>query len=67
MAPEALNKSVFKSDCWSCGAILYLMICGQPPFRGKNFQEIHQNIQKGELLFEESIWSSISDAAKNLI
>jgi serine/threonine protein kinase len=31
----------------ACGVILYILLCGRPPFYGKDTQSILQSIKKG--------------------
>jgi calcium-dependent protein kinase len=41
-APEILkNRFSDKSDIWSCGVILYIMLIGRPPFNGSSDEEIY--------------------------
>ena len=68
LAPEVINGEYDeKCDIWSCGVILYVLLCGYPPFNGENNEEIIENVQKGEFDFPDEEWSEISDAAKDLI
>lgn len=36
MAPEVIKKAYCeKADNWACGAVMYQLYCGSPPFNGK--------------------------------
>ena len=68
IAPEVLNKNYNeKCDLWSCGVILYFMLCGKVPFNGKNEKELFENINKGKYDLESYPWGIISENAKDLI
>jgi calcium-dependent protein kinase len=56
-----------KCDIWSCGVILYILLCGYPPFSGKNDEKILEKVSKGEYDFNSEEWDPISDDAKNFI
>ena len=65
IAPEVLNKKYDeKCDIWSCGVILYILLCGYPPFYGNNDKEIKEKILSGKLEFKEKDWNVISNEAK---
>jgi len=38
IAPEIIKKNSYfgdRSDCWSLGILLYIILCGKFPFKGK--------------------------------
>jgi calcium-dependent protein kinase len=68
IAPEVLfEKYDEKCDIWSCGVIMYIMLCGYPPFNGENDNEILNRIKTGKYVYPEEEWDNVSDEAKDLI
>ena len=53
------------SDIWSCGIILFSMLCGFLPFDEPNEEKLYSKIIKGEFFFPSQI--NISDEAKCLV
>jgi calcium-dependent protein kinase len=48
IAPEVIEGNYDVScDMWSAGVILYIILCGYPPFYGNNDNEILENVKKG--------------------
>ncbi len=47
IAPEVIRRKYDeKADIWSIGIILYILLCGYPPFNGENDLEIYKSILK---------------------
>jgi MAP kinase interacting serine/threonine kinase len=89
MAPEVVNvwqdqawSYDKRCDLWSLGIILYILLCGYPPFYGhcgrecgweqgevcKDCQDqLFERIQDGEFEFHRDDWVAVSDDAKDLI
>lgn len=68
VAPEVLKGSYdFSCDIWSLGVILFIMLCGYPPFEGDNNKEIFKRVLQQKLEFDPEDWTNISNEAKDLI
>mmetsp|Transcript_77777 Transcript_77777/g.154268 ORF Transcript_77777/g.154268 Transcript_77777/m.154268 type:complete len:448 (-) Transcript_77777:112-1455(-) len=68
VAPQVLQRSYnTKCDLWSCGIIMYILLCGHPPFRGKVQQEILLKVRDGSFVFDAKVWRTVSLGAKHLI
>lgn len=67
-APEVVNSQYDeKSDLWSCGVIMYVLLSGKTPFCGFDDIELTENIQKGEFDFNYEEFTNVSESAKELI
>lgn len=68
IAPEVLNNNYDeKCDLWSIGVILYILLCGYPPFNGATDEQIIKNVKRGIFHTDEEEWSSISPEAIDLV
>ncbi|CAI0396414.1 unnamed protein product [Linum tenue] len=68
VAPEVLLKYYGPEiDVWSAGVILYILLCGVPPFWAETESGIFRQILHGKIDFVSEPWPSISDSAKGLI
>jgi serine/threonine protein kinase len=69
MAPEILKKDNYGKpvDMWAFGVILYILICGYPPFYGHNDREMNKMVVSGRFEFHTDMWQHVSYDAKHLI
>lgn len=77
MAPEILENSNHRRytravDVWSLGVVLYICLCGFPPFSdelysAENPYTLSQQIKMGRFDYPSPYWDSVGDPALDLI
>lgn len=68
IAPEVLRRKYDSScDLWSVGVIAYILLCGYPPFNGKNNNETHASVLRGRYSFPSREWKGTSQGARDFI
>ncbi|URE15306.1 hypothetical protein MUK42_12062 [Musa troglodytarum] len=68
MAPEVLKRNYGPEvDVWSAGVILYILLCGVPPFWAESEQGVAQAILRSVIDFKREPWPKVSDSAKDLV
>jgi serine/threonine protein kinase len=69
VAPEVLKNAPYDQsvDMWSIGVIIYVLLCGYPPFVDQNQSELFRRIRMSNWKFRGEEWEAISDDAKDLI
>lgn len=69
VAPEVLKGEGYQQevDVWSIGVIMYILLCGFPPFWGENNSKLFEKIMVGNFSFPSPYWDKVSPSAKDLI
>jgi calcium/calmodulin-dependent protein kinase I len=70
VAPEILREVPYgkEVDIWSIGVILYILLCGYPPFYHQEPTVLFELIKNGDFRFEDDFgWAEISVSAKDLV
>ena len=68
MAPEVIKRDYTeKCDLWACGVILYIIMCGYPPFRAQTLKALQKAILEAKYDFKDQYWSDVNNETKDLI
>jgi serine/threonine-protein kinase Chk2 len=77
VAPEILTDSIHRQytravDIWSLGVVLYICLCGFPPFSDELYSKenpysLAEQIKAGRFDYPSPYWDSIGDPALDLI
>jgi len=70
VAPEVLKQRGYDVECdiWSLGVVIYVMLCGRPPFWSRNQRKLFDLIQREPVHFRSEYgWDTVSASAKDLI
>lgn len=68
VAPQVLSGRYNHScDLWSCGALMYLLLCGYPPFLAESEEKELALVKRGNYAFKAADAPTISEEAKELV
>eukprot|EP00775_Hariotina_reticulata_P006118 gene6118-6357_t len=68
VAPEVLNQDYDRlSDIWSAGVVMYILLCGRPPFKGSTETGTLRQVKAGTYKFADEVWTHVHDSAKDML
>ena len=71
VAPEIITGNGYgvEVDIWAAGIIIYILLCGFPPFRSESGDQddLFRIILRGEFEFPSPFWDDVDEEAKDLI
>ena len=69
-APEMLSGKKYKGlsvDIWSCGVVLYVMLCGYLPFEDVNNESLYKKIIAGKYTIPDFVSKPAKDLIKKIL
>eukprot|EP00299_Pterocystis_sp_00344_P005996 c1774_g1_i1.p1 GENE.c1774_g1_i1~~c1774_g1_i1.p1 ORF type:complete len:323 (-),score=83.68 c1774_g1_i1:60-890(-) len=70
VAPEVLkNRKGYTPQCdmWSLGVVMYIILCGYPPFQHEQQSKLFKQILKADYKFHSPWWDTVSEEAKDMV
>jgi calcium/calmodulin-dependent protein kinase I len=70
VAPEQISSTGHEStapDLWAAGVVLYIMLCGFPPWSASGGPELFEQIEHAQYSFPSPWWDMVSEDAKQLL
>ena len=55
------NGHGYEADIWSLGVLMVEIVSGQTPFQGESTQEVYENVNKCQPIFNKLITSTMRD------
>lgn len=68
-APDVFCGKTYgvKSDMWSMGVIIFILLSGYPPFTEQSTSKLLLKIRSAKYTFDDEYWCNVSDGAKDLV
>eukprot|EP00897_Mesotaenium_endlicherianum_P006843 jgi/Mesen1/6187/ME000032S05478 len=68
VAPEVIDGCYsYEADVWSTGVVLYVLLCGIPPFWARDEAGVLAAIRRGHVDMSWGPWRGVSQGAKELV